>query len=81
MTKEQIAFEQWLWIEVLLVYGLIFSAIVYSFCHSFRASSYQFSSRSSKYMGQADFLNAFGVTVDIASLNCTPAFIIFMLDY
>lgn len=81
MTKEQRAFEQWLWIEVLLIYGLIFSAILYSFCHSFRASSYQFSSPASKYMGQADFLNAYSVTVDLASLNCTPAFIIFMLKF
>ena len=79
MTQEQIAFEQWLWIEVLLIYGLIFSAIVYSFCHSFRPATYQFSCPASKYLGQADFLNAFSVTVDLASLNITPAFIIFML--
>ena len=79
LTKKQEAFEKWLWIEVLLIYGQMFSATIYSICHSFKPSKYQFYSNETKYLGDPDFLTIYGVVVDFASLNTTPAFVIFCL--
>ena len=59
----------------------MFSATVYSICHSFKPSLYAFSSNETNYLGDPDFLTVYGTTVDIASLNTTPAFIIFCLQF
>ena len=75
------AFEQWLWIEMLIIYGQIFSAICYSIGHSINPSSYFFATDEIKFIGQADFLTVFSVTVSICSLNTTPCFVLFMLKF
>ena len=59
----------------------MFSATVYSIFHSFKPSNYMFHSREADYLGDPDFLTVYGLIVDIASLNTTPAFVIFCLQF
>ena len=59
----------------------MFSATVYSIGHSFKPSVYEFNSSETKYLGDPDFLTIYGVVIDFASLNTTPAFVIFCLKY
>ena len=66
---------------MLIIYGQIFSAICYAIGHSINPSSYYFGSEEINFIGQADFLTIFSVTVSICSLNTTPCFVIFMLKF
>ena len=76
MTHEQESFEAWLWIEVLMVFGQMVSAALFSivrrimkFCNK---DEYVIESQAHRYMGQTDFLNYWTNHLGMLALNVQP---------
>ena len=76
MKSDQKSFETWLWIEVLLIYGHMISAVLFTIVRRIMSccnkDEYLITSKAHKFMGQSDFLVFWTNHLGIVALNVQP---------